>query len=332
MYTEEDLRATFGALEDEAPDAVRVLAGVDRARRHRTTRRRAVGMLAAAAFVAVAAVGSIVVATPEAPPTAAANRGGLSFPFAVDDVPGFVVAYRFVDFSGRSTAWVAPPGEIANTDLNTYNVEVFRKGRYDPTADRAGEPVRVNGNPGFYRTDMRCMCSSDTGIPGVVWEYAPNSWAMVQYQRPAATPGATPPADVREVALRIAGAVRFDRTTPMLVPFQVGYLPAGLRPAPAPGDMNTVVPGSLGTVVNLVGDSRALFLISSELLGSSGAVMHLGPGTTTVTADLGSFGVQVSGTGFSKAELNKILHSITPATDLYDPATWFEADKVIPLH
>lgn len=332
MYTEEDLRATFGALEGEAPDEVRVLAGVERARRRRTTRRRTVGMLAAAVFVAVAAVGSIVVATPDrTPPVAEVNHEGLRFPFAVDDIPGFAVAYRFARAEGRSTAWVAPPGDIATTDLNMYNLEVFGKGRYDPTADRTGEPVRVNGKPGFYRADMRCQCSSDTGIPGVVWEYAPNSWAIVQYQRPAGTAGAVPPTDVRQVALRIAGAVRFDRTAPMLVPFRVGYLPAGLRPASSPGDVNSVVPGSLGAMIHLVGDSRTLHLISSELVGS-GMKMRVGPDMTTVTADLGSFGMQVSGTGFSAEELNKILDSVTPATDLYDAATWFEADKVIPLH
>lgn len=337
MYTEEDLRATFGALEGEAPDTAGVLAGVERARRRRTTYRRTAGMVAAAVLAAVVAGGSIIVTSQDpTPPTGEKSnphRELLSFPFEVDDIPGFAVAYRFVNFQGHSTARIGPPADFSVTDVNMYTLEVFEKGRYDPTADQSGEPVQVNGKQGFYNTGMRCQCSSDTGIPGVVWEYAPDSWALVQYQLPAAAPGSTPPADVREVLMRVANAVRFDRRAPIPVPFRIGYLPEGLRPGANPGDVNTVVRGSLGTMIGLVGDGdRRLFIGGGEMFGRGGELMIEGDHNETVMVDLpqGS-GVQLTGTGYSKAELQKIADSITPAPDLFDPTTWFPATEAIPL-
>lgn len=347
MYTENDLRATLGALEDEAPSPDGVLAGLDRTRRRRVTRRRTAGVVAAAAVAVLVAVGSIVATNPAAPPETGdtatnPHHERLRFPFAVDEIPGYEVAYRFVNFSGHSTAWV---GTTANmTDPNKrddmYTLEVFEKGVYDPAADSAGEPVQVNGKRGFYTTAMRCQCSSSVGIPGVVWEYAPDSWALVQYQKPATMPGSVPPADVREVALRIAAAVRFDRHAPVLVPFQLGYLPAGLEPALEPAMVNTIVGGSRGVMISLTGRGRTLDIKGGEIFGEAmspelpvgepvvGDDMH---GRPVVTIVLGRVGLQLSGTGISVDELKRIARSASSAADIDDPATWSDAAEALPL-
>lgn len=337
MYTEEDLRATLGALEDEAPSPAVVLAGLDRVRRRRVTRRRTVGMAAAAALVAVVTAGSIVATNALTPPetgNAASNPHleRLRFPFEVTDIPGHQVAYRFVDSDGRSTAWVSTTA----TMTNVYTLEVFRKDRYDPTADQNGEPVQVNGRRGFYRVDMGCQCSSPTGVPGVVWEYAPDSWALVQYQEPAVAP-----ADVREAVLRIADAVRFDRGAPIPVPFRLGYLPEGLEPGSGPAEVNTVTQGARGARVNLVGDGKVLLIAGDEGFGRAmwpdapigqPVVGETFDGRPTVTVTLGDVGVQVSGTGFSVEEMTKVARSATAAPDLYDATTWFDAREALPLH
>ena len=54
-------------------------------------------------------------------------------------------------------------------------------------------------------------------------------------------------------------------------------------------------------------------------------------GRPTVTIILGEVGVQLSGRGFSVDELKKIARSATPAADMHDPATWFDADEALPL-
>lgn len=350
MYTEENLRATFGTLEDEAPSPATVLAGVDRVRRRHVARRRAAGMLAAAVVAVVVAVGSIVATNPGAPPEtgdAATNphRERIQFPFAVDDIPGYQVAYRFLNFNDQSS--IAQVGTTANmTDPNkrddSYTLLMFKKGGYDPAADSDGEPVQVNGKRGFYSLDMRCQCSSDIGIPGVVWEYAPNSWALVQYQLPTGVPGTVPPADVREITLRIAEAVRFDRHAPVLVPFQLGYLPAGLVPAaePAEVNVNTLVQGSRGTTISLAGRSRTLDITGGEMFGEQmSPELPVGEpvvgdnlmGRPFVTIVLGEVGVQLSGTGFSVDELKRIARSARSAADIDDPTTWLAADEALPL-
>jgi hypothetical protein len=50
-----------------------------------------------------------------------------------------------------------------------------------------------------------------------------------------------------------------------------------------------------------------------------------------VATNLGQFGLRLTGKGFSGDELKKIARSITPAADLYDTSTWFEAEKALPL-
>jgi hypothetical protein len=339
MYTEEELRATLGELEHEAPEVDRVMAGLDRARRRRTVRRRTLGMAAAAALVVAVAGGSILVADRDRPVDHAAppdiHSEVLRFPFAVADIPGYEVALRFLNDYGSSTVWLSTPADTG-PEPYPYELRVFQKGRYDPTADRAGVPVRINGKAGFYRGDTACQCSGQAPTPGIAWEYAPDSWALVQYTPPGTSPGSVAPADVREVLTRMAKAVRFDRTTPVPVPYKVGYLPAGLRPRPT-ADVNTVVEGSLGTNIALAAGNRTLSIQGMQLLASPDQpvgepdVVDEMFGGSAVRVNLGQFGVQLSSKDYSTEELKKVARSIEPAPDLFDPATWFEADRALAL-
>src|SRR5690349_1107064 len=100
MYTEEDLRATLGAREHEAPDPGLTLAGLDRLRQYRTRRRRTTGMVTAAAVTLALAAGAITVphliASPvTGDPVPAANPAGnpWRYTFTMRDVPGYTFSY-----------------------------------------------------------------------------------------------------------------------------------------------------------------------------------------------------------------------------------------------
>lgn len=332
-YTEDDLRATFGALEREAPDVGGTLAGVDRLRRRRTTRRRTAGIAAVAVVTMALAAGSLAVPDLFGTDTreqTGTNRAGDAWRFrlAVDDIPGARVAYHTLD--GRDhTAWVLD--SVATSRPHT--IHVFDKGAFNPAGARAGEPVDVNGKQGFYRSVLPCDCNGFPDVPGVAWEYAPDRWAVVVIGEPA-------PADARTEVLRIARAVRFDRTTALRVPFRVGYLPAGLQPAS--GTMYTFDRNTMGAHVSLSGatDGDPGLSIRAAVLPpmdtpvgepkAQGDELQVQAGV-----NLGPFSVQVTSGGkgsarFSEEELLKVARSITVAADVQDPTTWIDAQQAIP--
>jgi hypothetical protein len=343
MPTDEDLRATFSALELEAPDPAGTLAGLDRLRRRRTTRRRVTAMVVVAAVTLGAAGASLAVrdlTRHPAPPTQAANRPAsprLEFRFAIDDVPGFQTFYQIADPKFPHLAKVFPVG---NTE-NPFEVNVFAPGAYDPTAARAGEPVEVRGKPGFYRPDMPCHCSGQSPVAGLAWEYAPNSWALVQY-----TSVGQRPADLRENMIRIASAVRFDKTTPVRVPFRVGWLPDGLRLDS--GDVFNWDPARGGVFLGFAatdpqapGLSIDVFAIGAKsTLPVSEPTVHDGLAGPVVLVNLGPFEVQLSSHvaglveqnrgGLPVDVLKRIAGSLTPVGDLHDVSTWVPASDAIP--
>jgi hypothetical protein len=322
MYTEEDLRATLGALEQETPDEGTFLVGLERARRRRTTRRRTVGVVAAAVAAAVVVGGAIAVPQLVGRADQVATSPHFErwrFPFAVDDIPGYQVHYQSAE-NARLTAGAQ----------DRYWLKIFTKGQYDPTADQAGEPVDVRGKHGFY-----LAAGGLDGMPGVAWEYAPDSWARVISLEGMVS------SDDREVMLRVAGAVRFDRTAPLRVPFRVGYLPAGLQAVAPDGDADVTSVVRVGATVDMAGMAGALS-ISGGQFPASASLVPIQPGQPVATSDpqtgkpvvvisFGQLTVRLTGIGFSTDELKKIARSITPA-DLDDLTTWFDADKAIPLH
>lgn len=104
-------------------------------------------------------------------------------PFQVGDIPGYQVAAYTLAGPRESSAWITTPANIAaGFPAGPYDLHVFGQGHFDATAGHTGEPVQVNGRPGFYRDDMPCLCGSTGGVPSIGWEYAPESWALGRYQ------------------------------------------------------------------------------------------------------------------------------------------------------
>lgn len=353
MHTEDDLRATLGALEYEAPDPIGTLAGLDRLRRRRTTRRRATAVVAVAAVTLTLAGVSLAARdlvghTSSVGPTQPANRPAgtpLEFRFAVDDVPGFRTFYQIADPKLGQHAKVFPVGDTEHP----FQLGVFDAGAYDPTAARAGQPIEVRGKPGFYRPDMPCHCSGESPVSGLAWEYAPNTWALIQYVADGQAP-----ADLRQNMIRIASAVRFDKTTPLRVPFRVGWLPDGLRLES--GDTFTWDPPRAGAHLGFAastpeapGLSIGVFSIGtpSELPVGEPTVRPDHPGGTTVSVNLGPFEVSLTShvpgkkgepgplvgqerPGIPVEVLKKVARSITAAGNLHDVSTWLPAADAIP--
>ncbi|HET9143682.1 hypothetical protein [Actinophytocola sp.] len=338
MYTEDDLRAVFGDVEREAPELSGTLAGLDRLARRRTVRRTALGMAAAVVTTVAIAATALVVTnltedhqTPAAPPAAP-----LRLTFAVDPIAGKTVRHLARDATKQRVTLNDAAGTI-NNDIIT----VYAPGAFDPSEARTGEPVEVHGRTGYFRPDLPCQCETEMGYPTIAWEYADNAWATAVDMK-MSPPHQLPPEQLKANQRRIAEAVRFDRTTPLLIPFRVGYLPAGVRPRsanlaldargtprmvelgwPAAGDIN------IEAGPNLTGQLP----VGETALGPGAVTVpdRLGePKTDWVGVNFGSFGVRVRVTGLTKAELLRIMQSITPVADFADPDTWFDAEEAIP--
>lgn len=342
MYTEEDLRATFGALENEAPEVGVVLARMTRTRQ----RRRTTGVIAAAmAAAAVVVAGTSVVShlTDQTVDVAAnPHYERWQVPFAVDEVPpGYQVIYQN---KSRASIVETGPGVERFAVAGRYLLTIFPKGGYDPTVAKAGEPVDIGGKHGFYRAET-CRCNSEAFFPMVAWEYAPDSWARVTYAPRSVVGETSSPTEIRKMSLRIAGGVRFDRTTKLRVSFRVGYLPTGfhavdplLDPVPSLSDTGfdttAMVAGPAGKQLTVnASPHRGTVIPSPPATMSNEPEVMTDPmhGTTTVKVTVGRLDLRVRGVGFSADELRKIGRSITPAADVYDPSTWFVADQAIPL-
>lgn len=342
MYTEDDLRATLETLEREAPEPATVLSGLSRVRARRVARRRMTVVAAAAVVAAAVAGGSIIVTNHDPAPrtgqdTAREHPEWFRFPFSVDEVPGHTVTYGYAHAGRGASTAVVTAGEYRGGLTDQYEITAFPKDGYDATEDQAGQPVTVNGDAAFLLPQMHCQCDLDHPVPGIVWEYAPDSWAMVQYTRPMNQPSDTPLTEIRDTLLAVAKAVRFDRPLPIRLPFRLGYLPERLRPTDyVKAEMNTVVDDVRSVYVGFGFAGGSMTIMASTLSPTAPpagepVVQHPGgpDGPVLVVVNLGGYVVTVSGLHVSTADLEKVARSITGVADLSDPSTWPDAEEAL---
>lgn len=310
MPTEHDLRATLLALEHEAPDPTRTLAGLDRRRHRRTIRRRTLVTTVVAAVTLAIVAGSL--AAPKLFRDPAGGRADAwTFRFAVDQLPGAKIRYNLINTDRESATMYAGSG-IA------FEITVFHPGAYTPVE---ATPVAVRGKPGFY--------NPAGSTPTLAWEYSPDAWAIV-YTR--TTP--EPPADLFDQLLMVASAVHTDHSTALTLPFRVSHLPAGLE-----ADRAGIQTDSTGQVVSIdiwlrstekVGRSLRITAMRSSSADPPGAQVVAG----TRVAILGSFEVALipdREPHFNGADLSDIAKSITAVGTLDDPRGWIPAREAIPL-
>jgi hypothetical protein len=361
MRTEQDLRAAFALLDEHAPTECAGLLDEP----HPKSRARRVlplaGVVAAVAAVAIAV--PLLVSGREAPnrstPPAAAYEEPvtLRYMFTVGDVPGYTITPSLIQRDvqradidinvGTGNSTIATPGAIY----------VYRAGAFDPTPAKSGRPVEVNGHAGYF-TKLTNFDGRPGSLDAVVWQYAPNAWAMVQvnFHDLAALQGK--PVDALAEELKLARAVRTGHPGTLRVPFRFGYLPPGLVTEGAAPELNgasiylgdgrpgdegrgylgsalsvRVYPGGdpnngilcqRGEKFTVDGRSGCLAAFNRQTGGGGTAALSL-----NVKGGLVGVNVDTEHIGFySDAQLKQIATTVQLAT-IGDPGTWFDATTVM---
>jgi hypothetical protein len=229
MRTEQDLRAALALLDEHAPTECAGLLNEPRtkSRRHRVL--PLAGVVAAVAAVAIAV--PLLVSgreTPTTPPAAAYEPPvTLRYSFTVDDVPGYTITPSAIERDVQRADITIGSDSTTGAAGAIY---VYARGAFDPTAAKGGRPVEVNGHAGYFATlTSPTLRSNDTKpaiLDAVVWQYAPDAWAMVQVDFRSLLDGAS--IDTQFAELKIARAVHTGHPHAFQVPFRFGYLPPGL--------------------------------------------------------------------------------------------------------
>ncbi|PTA48251.1 hypothetical protein [Micromonospora sp. RP3T] len=125
---------------------------------------------------------------------------------------------------------------------------VYRPGAFDPDGIRNGRKVTVAGHRAVQATlpvDLDPKNPIDAGNKLFAWEYADNAWAAVtSFSSDKATPS------FADLAGLVDG-LKPGRPTPALVPFTVGYVPAGYLPLQTG---THAMPGLIGIATARAGD------------------------------------------------------------------------------
>jgi hypothetical protein len=371
MRTEDDLRQALLDLEPANPHIPDLLDRVEAAAARR--RRRRATTAALATVVAVGGVGAVTplalrhadrasdptatastprpsgtTPAPTVPPPTTPN-GWLRFVASSDPVSGYVVSWYAV-VPGGQTAVV---DERADSPKDLGDIRVYAAGRYDPAAASAGVPLQVRGHQGYFATLIDPDTTDKAGgnghaKPAVVWEYAPDSWAVVQ--------GDWTPAAARTEELRIANAVRFDRPQRFAVPYRAGFVPAGL--VVGGGDITPQPGGWYSTVLFTTAGTELATTVTASInpplsidvhRKNEGDAAGLAPTPRAgqvhghpayaengwLIVDYGSYVVSVqAGYGYERTYplpvLRKVAEDLTFAPDVNNPTTWYDGATAFP--
>jgi hypothetical protein len=239
MITESDLRAVFADEARDVSEPADVMARLAFAQPSGRNRRAWLAPLAAAATVVT--IVSVAVAVGGNRPGVKAGSGGHALPpmpgrdlrFAVS--VGAVAGYKATDsylVADREATDIA----LASDDqILAGEVVAYAAGAYDPTAVRHGQRVQVQGHQGYFAMSASSVDKVDH-VPGshsvatLAWEFAPDRWVVVQGWDASGTPALQKlHLDAFTEEMRVAQAVDTSASAPLLLPYRVGYLPAGLR-------------------------------------------------------------------------------------------------------
>lgn len=214
---ETELRRDWDALLERTPDIHRIGGAINDVAARSRQRRRSIRVLTALAAVLIAA--AVIIPTMIIPrfPRPAHPPGDWIFVHRVQAPDGWAVTGRSLWRDGqmsylqwRSSPTAVPrPGFCAvalwasDTDLRDYG--------FDP-AEPEGEPVRVQGRPGYFLPDQ------PRGTAALFWEYGRDAWAMID------CPG-EPPA-TKDDLMQFADRVEYESSA-ALVPYRLDVLPQG---------------------------------------------------------------------------------------------------------
>ncbi|WP_433203899.1 hypothetical protein ACQP00_34960 [Dactylosporangium sp. CS-047395] len=231
----QQLRRTLVEHEDLAPYGAGLIEAAQ-AGAARVRRRRRVGYTAAVALATAAVLGGAptLIGGPSAPVGASAAphyRDAMQATLGIADGSGYKAFFHGV--VGSTQYAVARP--VADPNQFGGTVLVHDPGTYDGRRLLAGARVTVHGHPAYFVADLGLATgASDAGppvswpkttpqpVPAVGWQDASGVWVVVYADGPLSDP--------RSTLLRVAAAVTLGPPADVRVPFQLGYVPAGLRP------------------------------------------------------------------------------------------------------
>jgi len=339
--------------KSDPPPARYTVDDVVRAGRRRQRTRRG-GWVAAAALAVVAAV--VLPQTIPGPDpddlTPAGPSATLHYPKA--DFAGNLVGFTTGDLTVSGTVHVAPGYQVAVISAKDQvpeeigTVIVYRPGVFDDRTVRDGEPVKVNGRPGYYSeaTDWNRLLLADraphTSSPTakLTWEYDDNAWAVAAVYLYSG--------DARDRVDAVAAGLTTAAPQPVRVGVRLADVPAGMRVAAAGSpDMGLMLPmGALSFVrlIDGVPDRVNEAPVRNEAIQLT--VFPRGWNTYSIpsghpaeepfcvgenacyrlTAD-GKYEIQISGARPDE-DLLKILAGTTVA-DLTDRAAWSDAAEAV---
>lgn len=227
MFSEEDLRTTLVDIERDAPSAaevrgrLRVRDGGRSASRLRRGRPAIAGLAAAAAVIAVAVGGPVVLHQPERPaprhsvPAGGHRAASLAYDFALAVSAGTITDRR-----------ILPDRQVANVTVGSKStgfdaqITVYAAGVFDPSTLRHGDPVRVQGHPGYVTSHPLPHSDQPRREVTVGWRFERDRWATVAGSPRSASDGVGP-------VVLLAKKVHVGATPPVRVPFKLSYLPPG---------------------------------------------------------------------------------------------------------
>ena len=336
--------------------------GVDdvvRAGRRRRQRRRVGWSVSAALAVAVAVVAPQLLTRPAAPPPVAppTTRPEIDFTFAGYRAGAFEVADPYRWTLAGMQAEVRKAGQ--DSRLPAALLTVYGAG-FDPLANyqaQGGSKVKrsridpIQGRPAFSVLAG--------GFPMLLWEYAPDAYAVISPESPEPGEAWMTSAELRQVAMGFHPGV----PKPVSVPFRVTTVPSGYRlvgvfgtgaDSPQPGAH--LLPARLATpqiadpdVTSSIPNSGAeLVWLRLITVGSSSASGPPPSGVDCDTYPSGSRKGQFTGTcsrllpdhrhrlvasgqngGVTHDDLVRMLASATFA-DPDQPGTWYPAGEAFP--
>jgi hypothetical protein len=237
----------------EPASQVSIAAARRRGRRRQRRRQAGAGALAVVAVAAAVAVPRVVLphdagrsqvsASPSGSPAPAGNRPAM--PAAAPAAFNVLVPYAAFGWlpAGYSEARIplsmtgllnSGPTEVdrtavaANGAMISLSVDARTACATDscPPAGTSGKAPDVNGRPAWWILDGR----------GITWEYAPAAWADVRITARLKGSAASKRADrlapappaTRDLALKVAGAVKYAQRTPLVFDVRLdSSLPAG---------------------------------------------------------------------------------------------------------
>ncbi|MGI8881104.1 MAG: hypothetical protein ACR2KJ_11485 [Jatrophihabitans sp.] len=251
------------------------------------------------------------------PPTPSAKARHIPARVTVNDL--FTIGAANPDYDIRDSSRAVDNAEYAGATVNGKYFQVIAlpaSATFDPDTRFAGaHRVRIDGVLGYYGSVVLWPANGVPDVntnkhgepaPALGWKTANGTWLFVTTDDGEAINAATFAAAYAQLGVTLhTGANR--------LPYRTGYLPAGMH-------LDSV--GSAGanpvSDANLQAGNRSI-----DINVSVGDLGMTSPGSTSIYRRVGNYSVQILGTGYSRATLQRVLDTMQFADLSSGGAGWW---------